>query len=214
MITRGVLTPEHELWPNQLLEMELPPSHLYYWGELDALKLDRVAIIGTRKPTEAAKKLTIEISQSFLDKAVVSGFAYGIDILAHLNAKTTIVVLSTRLEREEIYPPEHRRHIDTILSKGGLFISEYNDRLVGRQYLQEQQRRLIRRDSIVANIVDVIVPIQFRKTSGTIHAVNAGIATNKIFYVPLPSTKSKDYEGNSELVAQLRLEPFKVVKEK
>lgn len=215
MITRGILTPDNPLWPRQLQDMEKPPKLLYYWGDLDILLLERAAVIGTRHPSEQARKLTREVAQSYSEynQAVVSGFAYGVDIEAHLAASKTIAVLSTRLEPSEIYPPEHRVYIDTILNKGGLFLSQYNDSLIGRQYLQIQQMRLMERDCIVANIVDVIVPIQFGKTSGTMHTVTSGMASGRTFYIPLLSKNDKESEGNIKIIRELNLTPLKCVKD-
>jgi len=73
-----------------------------------------------------------------LGLAVVSGLARGIDGSAHrgaLAAKgTTIAVLGHGLDR--VYPPEHARLAEQIVTSGGCLLSEYPDGEPPRKSLQ------------------------------------------------------------------------------
>ena len=123
----SILTLEDELYPVELKNIYDPPAILYCMGKLNVLKKPKIAIVGSRKASskgkEFAQKLAAELSE--LGIVVVSGFAYGIDISAHIGAMSkgeTIAVLGSGLNR--IYPESHKKYTDKI-TENGLIISEF-----------------------------------------------------------------------------------------
>jgi DNA processing protein len=85
-----------EVWQNYLIDMAKPPSALHYRGNLTLLEKPKIAIVGTRKPTQYTRLFTRQLS-SMLSNAgicIVSGGAMGVDALAHTGAtpQNTIAV--------------------------------------------------------------------------------------------------------------------------
>ena len=109
-----------------------PPFVLFYYGDISLLK-DRnrmVTVVGSRKPSEYAKKKTREICSGVAKEGyvVVSGLARGIDTIA---AEATvgipgrsIAVLGNGIDI--VYPPENQQLRDRIACTG-LLLSEYPD---------------------------------------------------------------------------------------
>ncbi|MCD4844040.1 MAG: DNA-protecting protein DprA [Methanosarcinales archaeon] len=117
-------------YPETLLRISDPPVLLHILGNIDAIKRDCIAIVGSRDPTEygiiAAKKLgTLFAEQGY---TVVSGLANGIDTAAHQGALEvngmTIAVLAHGLDT--IYPGKNKRLADEICKNRGALISEYS----------------------------------------------------------------------------------------
>ena len=77
-----ILTTEDAAYPSRLLSIELPPHVLFVRGSVEAMAAGHaVAVVGTRRPTEAGRATAGRIGGS-LAKAgavVVSGLAVGID---------------------------------------------------------------------------------------------------------------------------------------
>ena len=102
-------TIEDDIYPQCLKEISNPPLKLYYKGNLDLLKDERlIAVVGTRNPSSygklcceyMVKKMTIA------NITIVSGFAKGIDTIAHktslLTGGKTIAVIASGLDI--VYP--------------------------------------------------------------------------------------------------------------
>jgi DNA processing protein len=105
---------------------DLPPV-LWYQGQLDALDVPAVAIVGSRAASavaiETAARLGADLAASGL--IVVSGLARGVDSAAHrgaLQAGRTIAVLGSGLDR--IYPAEHAP-LAAQVARSGLLLSEF-----------------------------------------------------------------------------------------
>lgn len=119
---------KEEDYPTLLGETGSPPPALFYRGSLAALRLDTLAVVGTRKASpygEAAVEFLIPpLVKSGV--TIVSGLALGIDSLAHQETirtgGVTIAVLGHGLD--SIFPPSNARLAEQILMKGAL-VSEY-----------------------------------------------------------------------------------------
>ncbi len=109
-------TPADPEYPQLLLEIPSPPPVLYYRGQVQLREnlgvFGAIAIVGTRYPTEYAKRWTSRISKTLTEQGfiIVSGMAAGIDTEAHsscLEAQgRTIAVLGTGVDT--IYPPSNQ----------------------------------------------------------------------------------------------------------
>jgi DNA processing protein len=115
-------------YPVLLGEITDPPTVLYARGNLDALTLPRVAIVGTRRPTVYGLRMAEEFGADLGERGVcvVSGLARGIDAAAHRGCiekdGTTIAVLGSGIDN--IYPREHQQLAERIAQKG-LIVSEF-----------------------------------------------------------------------------------------
>lgn len=113
-----------EAYPWRLRNCDDAPVMLYARGnaELDAERT--VAIVGTRAPTEQGRWLCAELVEGLKPSGVtiVSGLAYGIDIVAHRTALKagleTIGCVAHGLDR--IYPGEHAATAKEMIKQGAL----------------------------------------------------------------------------------------------
>ena len=122
-------TIEDDIYPQCLKEISNPPLKLYYKGNLDLLKDERlIAVVGTRNPSSYGK-LCCEYMVKKMTSAnitIVSGFAKGIDSIAHktslLAGGKTIAVIASGLDI--VYPASNLSLYREIEEKG-LILSEY-----------------------------------------------------------------------------------------
>jgi DNA processing protein len=123
-----LLTCDTERYPALLRNIASPPAALYTDGDVDALWLPQLAIIGSRNPTaggvENARDFTRALSAKGL--TITSGMATGIDGIAHQAAidagGRTIAVTGTGLDR--VYPASHQVLAQKIRENGCL-VSEF-----------------------------------------------------------------------------------------
>src|SRR5690349_17200021 len=99
-------------YPSRLKQINDPPTLLYCKGNIDFENPKAVAIVGTRKATDYGKLCIEELLADLSPQQVlvISGLAYGIDILAHRFALKsnlpTIGVLGSGID--VIYPAAHK----------------------------------------------------------------------------------------------------------
>ena len=111
-------------FPSRLKLISDAPAILYYQGTADLNAPKTVALVGTRKATDYGREQTERIVQGLLphQPLVVSGLAYGIDIMAHRAALQegleTVGVMATGLDI--IYPAVHRKTAEKMREQGGL----------------------------------------------------------------------------------------------
>lgn len=114
-------------YPASLLAIpDLPPA-LWYRGDLACLDARRVAIVGSRAASAAAREIACALAEDLAAHGVtvVSGLARGVDSAAHrgaLLAGRTIAVLGSGLDR--IYPHEHVA-LAAEIATSGLVVTEY-----------------------------------------------------------------------------------------
>ena len=75
-------------YPDLLSQIPGPPLLLYINGDLDALHLPALAIIGSRNPTRGGVRNAVDFSRHLAGRGftIVSGLAQGIDTAAHRGA--------------------------------------------------------------------------------------------------------------------------------
>src|SRR5690606_30138077 len=157
-----------------------------------------VAIVGTRKASDYAKKIARELASELAQRniGIVSGFAFGIDIEAHKGAldadARTYAVLAHGLDT--IYPSDHLRYSDEILRKGGALISEYPTHTPVKPF------RFLARNRIISALSDAVVVIEAPKKSGAVHTGFFALAQKKKLFVLPGASYSSAYEGSHELL--------------
>ena len=124
-----IVTYEDEAYPPLLKQINDPPLLLYVKRQLPPQDTLSIAIVGSRSPTRYGKTTCHQLSQQLAARGVtiVSGFARGIDTVAHRGALEaggrTIAVMGNGLSH--VYPEENRHLTDEILESGGALISEF-----------------------------------------------------------------------------------------
>ncbi len=116
-----------EDYPKRLRQCADAPVLLFVKGNAELDPPRSVSIVGTRTPTEQGKRLCEELVEGLVESGatIVSGLAYGIDIVAHRaalrNGLQTIGCVAHGLDR--IYPGEHAATAKEMCGQGAL-ISE------------------------------------------------------------------------------------------
>ena len=181
-----------------------PPLILYYRGNLSVLHNPGVAVIGTREPTPNGVKAGEYFASEFARRGynIVSGLAIGCDTSGHrgaLNANgATTAFLANGLDWDSIYPKENLALAKEIVANGGLLLSEY---AIGQNC---GRYGLVARDRLQAGLAYATIVIQTGIEGGTMHAVNATIASHKpLFAVVFNSPQDISHEkvkGNRFLI--------------
>ena len=169
-------------YPQRLLHCNDRPFLLYFKGNADLNAGKIVNIIGTRTPGDYGREMCKKIVEGLApyNITVVSGLAYGIDILAHETALKqqlpTIGVVAHGLDR--IYPSAHTAIARQMLDAGGI-LTEYHSGTA------PDKANFPKRNRIVAGISDATILIESNVKGGSmITADIAGSYNRDIFAVP------------------------------
>lgn len=169
-------------YPQRLKYCSDSPVLLYYKGNAD-LNCERIiAVVGTRKPSEYGKEMTRKLIEdlSYSGILIVSGLAYGVDVLAHKTALennlSTVGVIGHGLDR--MYPQSHDKIAKRMLHQGGLltdFMSGTNPDAVN----------FPKRNRIVAGICDALIVVESKRTGGSLITATIANSYNKdVFAIP------------------------------
>ncbi len=147
-------------YPSLLKKIPDPPATLYFCGNLDCLKNNCFAIVGTRRCSAYGKEITMAIAADLARAGliIVSGLAPGIDTFSHLacleaNGKT-VAVLGTGLDEKSIYPRENLKLSRKIIETGGCLISEYPTGTHGSKMTFPARNRIISGVSLGTVVVE------------------------------------------------------------
>ncbi|MFN8310853.1 MAG: DNA-processing protein DprA [Chitinophagales bacterium] len=188
-----------EAFPQRLKQCADMPLLLYYNGCADLNVTKVVSVIGTRKVSEYGKEQTLAIVKSLAaaQVLVVSGLAYGVDILAHKAALdcglNTVGVLGHGLN--QLYPGQHKSTATKMLEQGGL-LTEFctQDEFTPHNFPQ--------RNRIVAGMCDAVIVVESAAAGGAmLTSRNAGSYHRDVFAVPGRIT-DKASAGCNLLIAQ------------
>lgn len=156
-------------YPQQLARLADPPALLFSIGPLDREQAPRVAVIGTRHPTEwglkTARACAAQIAEA--GGVVVSGLALGIDAASHaavVECKApTWAVLAHGLHT--VSPASNRDLAKQIIEEGGALLSEYAPGEPAQRFY------FVERDRIQAGLADAVLVIESGVDGGAMHTV-------------------------------------------
>ena len=169
-------------FPELLQQIPGPPALLYVVGNLDALHLPALAVVGSRNPTRGGIQNAYEFSSHLARSGfcIVSGLAHGIDTAAHDGAldagATTVAFLGHGIDR--VYPAENRELAHRIAEEGAL-CSEYPLGSPPRRRHFPQRNRLISGLSLGTLVVEAA-----RRSGSLISARLAAEQGREIFAIP------------------------------
>jgi DNA processing protein len=179
-----VLTCTSADYPPLLAAIPDAPPLLFLRGNPDVLCMPQIAIVGSRKPSSAGKRIAIRLARelSCAGYLVTSGLALGIDAASHegalLGSGRTIAVLGTGLDR--VYPDRHAALAAAICEQGAL-VSEL---LPGSGPLGWH---FPRRNRIISGLSHGVLVVEAALSSGSlITARMAAEQGREIFAVPGP----------------------------
>lgn len=160
-----------EAYPRALLDLPDPPPALFTIGEPALLSRPAVAIVGTRRCTPYAERITRELATALARAGVcvVSGMARGVDGAAHLAALeaggATVAVLGTGVD--VAYPTSHRA-LHRRIGAEGVLVSEH---LPGER---AHAGAFPRRNRVVAALAQATIVVEAGAKSGAL--ITASIA--------------------------------------
>jgi DNA processing protein len=173
---------QDENYPERLKHCIDAPILIFSVGNLNLKNKKIISIVGTRQVTsygmEFCKKLIEDLAP--LDPVIVSGFAYGVDIVAHQvamdNNLQTIGVLAHGLN--QIYPKTHKKYVAKMEENGG-FITEF------WSSSNPDKENFVRRNRIVAGMTEATIVIESADKSGSLITANFANDYNRdVFAVP------------------------------
>ncbi|WP_352258913.1 DNA-processing protein DprA [Psychrobacter sp. TB55-MNA-CIBAN-0194] len=162
----GLLFADESNYPAQLLQIYDPPPLLFYRGNHARLHQAQIAIVGSRKPTAHAQKITFDIAQ-YLAQAgyiITSGLAMGVDKRAHLGALAqadadyqgrTIGVMGTGIDVN--YPNHHDKLFAQIIDQGGCIISELLPHTQPHKHTFPRRNRLVSGLSLATIVTEATI---------------------------------------------------------
>lgn len=184
-------------FPALLHEIPDPPLLLWIRGELPDPELPRVAIVGSRSPSESgvglAKRFASRLAEA--GAVIVSGLAYGIDAAAHRGALDgggpTLAFLASGLNRPS--PAGNRKLAREILSQGGGWLSEYPPDVPALP------ARFPERNRLISGIARATLVVEARTRSGSLWtARHANEQGREVLVVPGP-VDTERHRGSNEL---------------
>ena len=147
----SIITLADEVYPQRLKACFDAPLALFFKGNANLNAKHCISIVGTRKATPYAAdciaQLTARLKQLCPDILIVSGLAYGVDIMAHRqaidHALPTVAVLAHGLDT--LYPTRHRKEATLMMQNGGLLTEYFSQSKIDK-------RNFLQRNRIVAGL--------------------------------------------------------------
>ena len=169
-------------YPDRLKHCIDGPVLLFASGNMNFENRKMISIVGTRQVTsygmDFCKKLIEDLA--VFNPIIVSGFAYGVDIVAHQaameNNLQTLGVLAHGLN--QIYPKTHKKYVAKMEENGG-FLTEFWSNS------NPDKENFVRRNRIVAGMSEATIVIESAEKGGSlITAMIANDYNRDVFAVP------------------------------
>ena len=163
-------------YPTRLRHIEDAPLVLYTKGEMNLNLQNTIAIVGTRTPTLRGRIHCEKLIESIAPyrPLVISGLAYGIDVIAHQSCLNydvpTVGVVGHSLDT--IYPYQHADVAAKMLLNGGL-VSEYPSGT------KPDGRHFPMRNRLIAGMADAIIVVETAKRGGSMITANLANSYHK-----------------------------------
>ncbi|WP_284650942.1 DNA-processing protein DprA [Flavobacterium terrisoli] len=196
-----VLYFQNDNYPDRLKHCIDGPVLLFASGNLDFKNRKMISIVGTRQitshGTDFCKKLIEDLA--VFNPVIVSGFAYGVDIVAHQSAMDndlqTVGVLAHGLN--QIYPKTHKKYIAKMEQNGG-FLTEF------WSSSNPDKENFVKRNRIVAGMSEATIVIESAEKGGSLITANLANDYNRdVFAVP-GRTSDKYSQGCNDLIKTQR----------
>ena len=169
-------------YPERLKHCIDGPLLLFTSGNIDFKTRKIISIVGTRQitshGTEFCKKLISDLAP--LNPIIVSGFAYGVDIVAHQAAMEhglqTIGVVAHGLD--QIYPGVHKKYVSKMEKNGGFMTEFWSE-------TSPEKENFVKRNRIVAGMSEATIVIESAEKGGSLIPANLANDYNRdVFAVP------------------------------
>ncbi len=195
-----VLIYSDKAYPNSLKNMDDEPLLLYVLGQLDALKGEHIAVVGSRYPSThallKAEKLGQDLARSSV--GVVSGLARGIDAAAHRGVVKqggiTLAVLGSGLLH---LSPQDNRHLADEIQNKGCVISEFP------MDMKASVGTFPRRNRLISGLASRgVIVVEGSTNSGALITANYAKEQGRCVYAMPGLSDIPKTSGNHELLRQ------------
>lgn len=173
---------QEALYPERLKHCWDAPVLLFTAGNMHLDNKKIISIVGTRQVTPYGASFCKHLIEELgpLNPIIISGFAYGIDILAHQaaldNNLQTIAVLAHGLN--QVYPKTHKKYMAKMEQNGG-FMTEF------WSSSNPDKENFVKRNRIVAGISEATIVIESAEKGGSLVTANIANDYNRdVFAVP------------------------------
>lgn len=175
-----------ELYPETLRSISDPPAVLFCKGDISLLKFKCLAMVGTRRATDAQLANAFEIAYKASSDVIATGLALGIDsACAHgvLEAGGKVIgVLGCGPDR--VYPKENKFLFDKVI-QNGLIISEF---LPSSNFFPIN---FVKRNRIISSLSYAVLVLQSETDGGAMHTARYAHGQSKLLYT-LPDCLCRD----------------------
>lgn len=211
----GILFADDEHYPAMLQEIYDPPPVLFYRGQVARLLDRQLAIVGSRNPTEFAKKMTHDMAEYLVHQGltITSGLAGGVDKSAHMGALKgrqgqTVGVMGTGID--VCYPKNHNALYAQIIQEGGCLISEFLPATPASKHTFPRRNRLVAGLSLATLVTEATLQ------SGSLITARLTAEQGKQVFAMPSSIDNTNAEGCHHLIregATLIYHPSQIVDE-
>ncbi len=179
------------------------PYLLWVAGEIEALELELVGVVGTRNPSENgirnANKVVSQIRQG-----IVSGGARGIDATSHraaLDLKLpTVAFMAGGLDRA--YPMENWDLFHQIVRSSGALVSELSPGSSPSRF------RFLQRNRLIAALSDYLVVVEAGFRSGSKNTANHARSLGRDVYAVAGSWSDAGPQGCNAMIKEGLAQPW------
>jgi DNA processing protein len=184
-------------YPDRLKQIADAPTLLYYRGNANLNQKRIISLVGTRQQTAYGQAVTERIVEELksYNVLIVSGLAYGIDIIAHRAALQaglpTIGVMASG--PDIIYPAVHRKYAERMLTQGGLL----SENTFGTK---PDAPRFPARNRIIAGMSDCTIVVEAALKSGTLITADIAHSYDKEVMAVPGNITSPVSEGTNYLI--------------
>lgn len=175
------------------------PAVLFYKGRIHFPDRRLISIVGTRQNTPYGRDFCEQFIEEIrsINPIIVSGFAYGIDIIAHRaalkNGLETVACLAHGLDK--IYPTAHKKYMQAMENSGG-FVTDF------MRHEAFDRNNFPRRNRIIAGLSHVTVVIETAHKGGSMNTADlANQYGREIFALP-GRVNDKKSQGCHQLIVQ------------
>jgi DNA processing protein len=180
-------------YPAALAALPDSPPVLFQRGTIEAADQRAAAVVGTRRPSAAARALAATLGSTLATRGwtVVSGLATGTDTAVHWGALRaggrTIAVLGSGVRM--IYPPGNARLAAQISARGALISETHPD-------AAPNGPALVARNRLISGLSRVLIVVEAGASSGSLHAARFAQDQGRIVFAV-----DNGAPGNTRLIA-------------
>jgi DNA processing protein len=173
-------------YPANLRDAEYPVEMLYYQGWWDLIETRCVAVVGTRKPSAEAERLTNSLVECLVRDGftIVSGLATGIDTFAHRAAirlgAPTIAVIGTPLS--SVYPRDNA-DLQRQIATEHLLISQVPVCRYADQHYTINSRFFPERNITMSALSEATIIVEASDTSGSLTQARAALKQKRKLFI-------------------------------